>query len=249
MTAVGLAIVVVLGNFDGWYQATLSAGDITRPQRNLPLGMIGGTTLVGVVYLLVNLVYSGLCHCQRSPPRRGSEKRRRQRYSALVLAACWRRRCWSRCSAASRRQSSARRDSACRCQRTRQPFGGCLGYIRSTRRRQPGSSLSASGRWCSSCLAATNSCFGSFPVRSIIFHVITGLALFHLRRHRPDMPRPYRVIGYPWVPALFVVAMTGLVLNTFYERPLQSLFGVGLVALGVPFFRWHRVPKVRRVRA
>jgi hypothetical protein len=39
---------------------------------------------------------------------------------------------------------------------------------------------------------------------------------------------------------LFVVAMTGLVLNTLYERPLQSLLGVGLVALGVPFFRWRR---------
>jgi APA family basic amino acid/polyamine antiporter len=56
-----------------------------------------------------------------------------------------------------------------------------------------------------------------------------GLALFRLRRQRPSMPRPYRVVGYPWVPALFVVAMTGLVLNTLYERPLQSLLGVGLV--------------------
>ena len=37
---------------------------------------------------------------------------------------------------------------------------------------------------------------------SIIFHVITGLALFHLRRQRPNTPRPYRVVGYPWVPAL-----------------------------------------------
>jgi APA family basic amino acid/polyamine antiporter len=54
------------------------------------------------------------------------------------------------------------------------------------------------------------------------------------------MPRPYRVVGYLWVPALFVVAMTGLVLNTLYERPLQSLLGVGLVALGVPFFLWRR---------
>jgi hypothetical protein len=69
---------------------------------------------------------------------------------------------------------------------------------------------------------------------------ITGLALVRLRRQRPSLPRPYRVVGYPWVPALFVVAMTGLVLNTLYERPLQSLLGVGLVALGVPVFRWLR---------
>jgi APA family basic amino acid/polyamine antiporter len=81
---------------------------------------------------------------------------------------------------------------------------------------------------------------------SFIFHVITGLALFHLRRQRPDAPRPYRVAGYPWVPALFVVAMAGLVLNTLYERPVQSLLGVGLVALGVPFFRWRGAPGVRR---
>jgi APA family basic amino acid/polyamine antiporter len=80
---------------------------------------------------------------------------------------------------------------------------------------------------------------------SFIFHVVTGLALFHLRRQRPDAPRPYRVAGYPWVPALFVVAMTGLVLNTLYERPIQSLLGVGLVALGVPLFRWRRAPAGR----
>ena len=80
---------------------------------------------------------------------------------------------------------------------------------------------------------------------SILFHVITGLALFQLRRQRPNARRPYRVAGYPWVPAVFVIAMTGLVLNTVYERPLQSVLGVGLVALGVPFFRWrrtHRAP-------
>jgi hypothetical protein len=42
------------------------------------------------------------------------------------------------------------------------------------------------------------------------------------------------------VPALFLVAMTGLVVNTLRERPVQSLLGVGMVALGVPFFQWRR---------
>ena len=75
---------------------------------------------------------------------------------------------------------------------------------------------------------------------SLIFHALTCLALFSLRRTRPDAPRPYRVAGYPWVPALFLVAMTGLVLNTLRERPAQSLLGVGIVALGVPLFRWRQ---------
>jgi APA family basic amino acid/polyamine antiporter len=75
---------------------------------------------------------------------------------------------------------------------------------------------------------------------SFIFHAITCLALFSLRRTQPDTPRPYRVFGYPWVPALFLVTMTGLVLNTLRERPVESLLGVGIVVLGVPFFRWRR---------
>jgi APA family basic amino acid/polyamine antiporter len=75
---------------------------------------------------------------------------------------------------------------------------------------------------------------------SILFHAITGLALFHLRRVQPNLSRPYRVAGYPLVPALFVAATTGLLLNAFYEQPLQSILGVGMVALGVPFFRWRR---------
>jgi APA family basic amino acid/polyamine antiporter len=64
--------------------------------------------------------------------------------------------------------------------------------------------------------------------------------LFSLRRKQPETHRPYPVVGYPWVPGLFLVAMTGLVLNTLRERPVQSLLGVGLVALGIPFFRWRR---------
>ena len=64
------------------------------------------------------------------------------------------------------------------------------------------------------------------------FTQLPRLALFSLRWKQPDTPRPYRVAGYPWVPAVFLVAMTGLILNTLWERPVQSLLGVGMVALG-----------------
>jgi APA family basic amino acid/polyamine antiporter len=80
---------------------------------------------------------------------------------------------------------------------------------------------------------------------SFIFHAITALALFTLRRKQPDLPRPYRVVGYPWVPALFLAVMIGLVLNTLRERPVQSLLGLGIVALGVPFFQWQRRTRYR----
>jgi APA family basic amino acid/polyamine antiporter len=76
---------------------------------------------------------------------------------------------------------------------------------------------------------------------SILFSVATGLALFRLRAKMPDRPRPYRTWGYPIVPVLFVAGASAFVVNTLVERPLQSLAGMGLLALGLPvYWYWRR---------
>jgi APA family basic amino acid/polyamine antiporter len=74
---------------------------------------------------------------------------------------------------------------------------------------------------------------------SILFSVAGGLALFRLRYTRPDVPRPYRAWGYPVVPALFIAGSIAFVVNTLFERPGESLTGLGLLALGLPaYFYW-----------
>jgi len=74
-----------------------------------------------------------------------------------------------------------------------------------------------------------------------LFHVATGAAVVVLRRRRPDLDRPYRVWGYPVVPALFLLASLALVGSTLFERPVEALLGLGLVALGLPAYaRWRR---------
>ena len=60
--------------------------------------------------------------------------------------------------------------------------------------------------------------------------------MFRLRRLRPDLPRPYRVWGYPVVPIVFIVASAAFVLNTLVERPRESVAGLLFLALGIPFF-------------
>jgi APA family basic amino acid/polyamine antiporter len=75
---------------------------------------------------------------------------------------------------------------------------------------------------------------------AVLFHVATGSAVFVLRRKHPDMPRSYRAWGYPWVPALFVLASTLLVANTLMEKPVESLLGLGFVALGLAAYFWWR---------
>jgi APA family basic amino acid/polyamine antiporter len=75
---------------------------------------------------------------------------------------------------------------------------------------------------------------------SILFNLATGAAIFKLRRDRPSHPRPYRTIGYPFVPLIFIAGSAAFVLNTLFERPLQSLIGIGLLLLGLPAYWYWR---------
>jgi APA family basic amino acid/polyamine antiporter len=80
---------------------------------------------------------------------------------------------------------------------------------------------------------------------ALLFHVATAAALFVLRARRPAAPRPYRVWGYPVVPLLFIAASLLLVGNTLATSPVESLLGLGLVALGLPAWAlWRRSGRV-----
>jgi APA family basic amino acid/polyamine antiporter len=79
-----------------------------------------------------------------------------------------------------------------------------------------------------------------------VFYALAGLAVIILRRKRPELARPYRVFGYPWVPIAFVLASIWFLVNTLIEKPAEAGLGVLMVALGVPvFYFWKR--KARRL--
>ena len=74
----------------------------------------------------------------------------------------------------------------------------------------------------------------------ILYGMATASVLV-LRKKRPGMPRPYRALGYPVVPVLFVLVAVMLIINTLRESPRESLMGLVLIAAGLPFyFYWKR---------
>lgn len=74
-----------------------------------------------------------------------------------------------------------------------------------------------------------------------ILYLLTTLSVFVLRRKYADLPRPYRTIGYPFVPVLFVCVAAMLLFSTLQTRPRESLMGLGLMAISVPFyFYWKQ---------
>jgi APA family basic amino acid/polyamine antiporter len=84
-----------------------------------------------------------------------------------------------------------------------------------------------------------------------VFYAVTASAVFVLRRKMPDAPRPYRTPGYPLMPMLFVLVAAWLVVNTIQTNPVESVVGLGIIALGVPvyfFFRINRGPITPEVR-
>jgi APA family basic amino acid/polyamine antiporter len=73
-----------------------------------------------------------------------------------------------------------------------------------------------------------------------IFNVLGALALFVYRRRLPDLPRPFRVPGYPFSPLLFALAGIALTVNTIFGAPNEAAVGLGLIAVGVPVYLFMR---------
>ena len=75
----------------------------------------------------------------------------------------------------------------------------------------------------------------------VLSYELTVIAMFWLRWKRPDIPRPYRCTGYPWLPAIYLIAGAAWILNTFWKRPLEAFWSLAIVFLGVPgYLYWKR---------
>jgi APA family basic amino acid/polyamine antiporter len=74
-----------------------------------------------------------------------------------------------------------------------------------------------------------------------IFYGLTVAAMFQLRRKEPHLERPYRTLGYPWAPALFVIGALALTVNLWLELPVRSSIGLLLILSGLVFYRkWRK---------
>jgi basic amino acid/polyamine antiporter, APA family len=72
----------------------------------------------------------------------------------------------------------------------------------------------------------------------VLFSGVAVAALFVLRFREPAAPRPFRALGYPVAPAIFVLASLAIVLNALYSDPRQTAIGVGVILAGVPLYIW-----------
>ena len=241
ISAFGVALIAVFWAYDGWVYITWVAGEVKQPERNLPRSLILGLLLVGVIYLAINAVYlyalpmSGIA-AETAVAQSAAVSMFSGavgRWLALMIAiSCFG--AMASCIMSGARVYYAMAEDGV--------FFHALARVH-PRWHTPVASLVLQAIW-AAVLALSgkyNELFTYVMFMMVLSYVLTTAALFVLRRKMPSAERPYRCAGYPWLPAIYVVLGSAWFVNALFERPKEALFGIFIVAVGVPFyFYWRR---------
>jgi APA family basic amino acid/polyamine antiporter len=234
------AMVSALWAYDGWNNVSMISSEIRNPQRNLPRSLIGGTSAVILTYLLINVSYFYVLNARQvSESRRVAADMMVHLYgspagSAVTVAVL--------ISIFAALNGSILSGSRVPYAMARDGLFFRSAAAVSPRYRTPGHAIVLLCLW--SCVVVLSGWFDdlyNFVIfGSWILYLLTALSVFVLRKKQPNLPRPYRVIGYPLVPLLFVLVAALLLVSTLQTRPRESLMGLVLMVLSVPFYFFWR---------
>lgn len=240
-SAFGVALIACLLCYDGWVQLTFVAGEIRNPQRNVVRALSLGTATVAVVYLLANLAYMRVL----SIPQIAASDHVGADAAARVLGAAG-----GGIVSLIILISVVGSLNGCFLTSPRVYFAQAADGLFFRKFAEvhpiygtPGFAIVAQAVWSAALLLS-----GSYE--SLIDYALFGIWLFYglmiaavmvLRRTRPDLPRPYRMWGYPVTPLIFLLITAWFLVNMLITRPAASFAGLGLILTGIPaYFLWQR---------
>jgi APA family basic amino acid/polyamine antiporter len=230
------ALVAALWAYDGWNNVSMVASEIKDPQRNLPRALIGGTMAVMAIYLLANAAYFYVLTA-------------REIAASDLVAADMMRKIFGQTGAnfvsiAAMISIFAALNGSI-LTGSRVPYAMAVDglFFKSVakvhpRFRTPGISILALSAWSAILVLSGryDQLFTYVIFASWILYGMTTAAVLVLRSKRPEMHRPYRTFGYPVIPVVFVLSALGLVISTLFNSPRESLLGLALVLIGLPFY-------------
>jgi basic amino acid/polyamine antiporter, APA family len=241
ISVMGVALIAVFWAYDGWVYITWVAGEVKEPRRNVPRAMVLGVLVVGVIYLAMNMTYAYALPigeiAKHETIASAAAAALFSPRAALWLSAVIAISCFS--AAASCTLAGARVYLAMAQDGV---FFRRMAEIH-PKWRTPAFSLIGQGIW-----AAVLTMSGRYDqlytyviFGMVLSYTLTVIGLFVLRWKRPEIPRPYRCTGYPWLPAIYILVGTAWTLNTILTRPTEALWGSLIVLMGVPWYWfWKR---------
>lgn len=234
------ALVAALWAYDGWNNAGMLGSEIDRPQRNLPLALITGTLCMMAVYLLANLAYFYILNSAEvgSSARVAAEMMRHvvgDTGGKLVSVAAM-------ISIFAALNGSILSGSRVPYAMARSGY-----FFRSVGKVHPQFHTPSAAIMLLAVVASLLLLSGQYKqlytlviFPSWILYGMTAASVIVLRYKRPDLERPYRVPGYPVVPALFVLVAIALLYSTLQESPRESGIGLVLILAGLPFYYYWK---------
>ncbi|HEY0757992.1 MAG TPA: amino acid permease [Acidisarcina sp.] len=236
-----IALIASLWAYDGWNDLTMVAGEVRRPERSLPIALIGGLVIVGALYMATNAAIQYVL-----PATQIADSPRPAVAALAVVAGHWGAALVSTGMALSifvtlngTVMSGARVPFAAARDRL---FFARMAHIH-PRFQSPSTSLIVQGILSTFLLLAVGRFQQLFELAIFsewLFYLITSTTIFVYRRRLPDAARPYRVWGYPALPALFIVAAAVLLYYSYVENFRSSLIGTAIILLGIPLYLLFR---------
>jgi len=242
ISAIFTAMLAAFWAYEGWNSVGFLGGEIKDPHRNVPLSITIGLLIVITVYILVNTAYlallplPGLVQMQASGTSIAAVEAVKVFWghgglifiSILILITTL------GCTHTTILSNS----------RTYYAMAGEGVFFpkvsKLNKAQVPANALWFQGVW--ACLLVLSGTFDQLTdmliFAAFIYYGATTLGVFILRRKMPDAPRPYKVWGYPVVPAVFILFCLTLIGNTIITRPREAAIGLTLILLGIPFYWW-----------
>ena len=239
-----LALVSILWAYDGWADLSFVAGEVRDPERALPRALVIGTASVVALYLVANLIYLRVIPL----PQMAAAELVAANVAELALGT-----------------AGVVLVSAAIAVSTFGTLNGSMMtspriffamaedglFPRAAARVDPHTRAPTGAILVTAALGVIFVCVRSFTQLAeqfVIgiwpFYALAVAAVFVLRRRRPEQPRPYRVRGYPFVPALFLVGSLLLLGNYLVSQPGAFAVDLGLIVLGIPAFAiWNRASR------
>jgi len=238
ISLIATALIAIMWTYDGWADLSFMGGEVRNPGRTLPLALIVGTLGILLIYLLLNLAYIYLVpldQMARSPLIAATAAERIPllgRYagaaiSAVVMVSCFSTLIGSMMTGP--RIFFAMADRGL--------------FFQSIARVSPRFHSPSVAVWLATALGVVYVLLNDFQQladKFILgiwpFYALAVGAVFVLRRKRPELLRPYRTWGYPAVPALFLLASLGMVINALWTDPVNTGITFAIILAGIPAY-------------
>ena len=240
LTGMGIALVAVTWTVGGWEYVTFAAGEIKNPKKNLPLALIIGTVVIFVLYIMINIAYLKVLPMDSLIGElKVGEATAKSLYGPGIAGAFVVVVIISMFGSLNGNILVGPRISYAMAKD--ELFFSKAADVH-PKFHTPGNAIMIQGFW-----AAVLVLSGTFEeiITLVVFvnfmmWIAASSTVFVLRKKQPELERPYKVWGYPYVPAFFIIFSSAIMINTFFESPQQSLMGIGLTLLGIPAYLYWK---------